>query len=541
MKRFMVLIAALLVAVCSAAGAEGKALIRQDDDLTFVGGTMMSLESYPEAVLITYKPEFGSKYSPPTNTVRFPLPENAFPDEYAFNNAQLIDRASPDGRINYVYKLHEDTSLDKMMKQVSDQWIRILDKPTEKVFLNMGGSVGIAYLYLKQVQSVLEIRYRVLDYDAYTDDEMKDVLTAGILGEKDRVLSGISYECTREDGWWTLGKYFGVSMLDGYSEDYRVNIVFPELSITNDDGTTMTARMYPHAVGHDCVDTYLCFSEDVGIDIEFKIDDLNPTAANKLKEGSADAMALSLADGKEWAAYLYGWSENQSSELIYLARQLHTHGGLHGKDPVYLNVKIDTKRFSFNSLDALTDFLNALVVNVSDGKADEALAEMEETAKRINEAETQAPEEKTAAEEEALRAAEDQKLAEEAAMLAAEEERIREEKDLRAEEDRKRAEEEAARLAAEEEQKKAEDTAWTCPECGHEGNSGNFCSNCGAGRPEPETDLFWNCPACGREGNDGNFCSNCGAKRPEKEWTCPDCGHEGNDGNFCSNCGKPRP
>ena len=48
----------------------------------------------------------------------------------------------------------------------------------------------------------------------------------------------------------------------------------------------------------------------------------------------------------------------------------------------------------------------------------------------------------------------------------------------------------------------------------------------------------WNC-SCGAQGNTGNFCQNCGAPRPAPAtWTCS-CGIA-NTGNFCSNCGKPK-
>lgn len=51
----------------------------------------------------------------------------------------------------------------------------------------------------------------------------------------------------------------------------------------------------------------------------------------------------------------------------------------------------------------------------------------------------------------------------------------------------------------------------------------------------------WVCPECG-ETAAGNFCSNCGAARPQnnEEWTCPECG-ELVTGNFCNNCGAPKP
>ena len=52
----------------------------------------------------------------------------------------------------------------------------------------------------------------------------------------------------------------------------------------------------------------------------------------------------------------------------------------------------------------------------------------------------------------------------------------------------------------------------------------------------------WTCPACGHDGNTGKFCSECGAKQPtgNDTWTCSKCGHEGNTGKFCGDCGAPK-
>ena len=56
---------------------------------------------------------------------------------------------------------------------------------------------------------------------------------------------------------------------------------------------------------------------------------------------------------------------------------------------------------------------------------------------------------------------------------------------------------------------------WTCPSCGHEGNTGKFCEECGAKKPgAPES---WTCPSCGTAGNTGKFCNECGAKKPGTE------------------------
>ncbi len=84
--------------------------------------------------------------------------------------------------------------------------------------------------------------------------------------------------------------------------------------------------------------------------------------------------------------------------------------------------------------------------------------------------------------------------------------------------------------AAEQKAAAAPADTWKCPACGAD-NSGKFCTECGAKKPES-----WKC-SCGAE-NSGNFCTNCGAKKPET-WKCS-CGTE-NSGNFCTNCGEKKP
>ena len=54
-------------------------------------------------------------------------------------------------------------------------------------------------------------------------------------------------------------------------------------------------------------------------------------------------------------------------------------------------------------------------------------------------------------------------------------------------------------------------SGWTCAKCGQPGNTGKFCSNCGATKPDSDV---WTCAKCGQTGNTGKFCSNCGAAKP---------------------------
>ena len=74
-------------------------------------------------------------------------------------------------------------------------------------------------------------------------------------------------------------------------------------------------------------------------------------------------------------------------------------------------------------------------------------------------------------------------------------------------------EQEGRRESAQQEQAQSQEAqGWTCPNCGHQGNTGKFCTECGA--KKPEGDGTWTCPQCGHQGNTGKFCNECGAKKP---------------------------
>ena len=82
---------------------------------------------------------------------------------------------------------------------------------------------------------------------------------------------------------------------------------------------------------------------------------------------------------------------------------------------------------------------------------------------------------------------------------------------------------------------------WTCS-CGHAGNAGKFCEECGKPQPKPASG-GWTC-SCGTV-NKGKFCMECGAKKPADEplYRCDKCGWEPKDPKhppkFCPECGDP--
>ena len=79
---------------------------------------------------------------------------------------------------------------------------------------------------------------------------------------------------------------------------------------------------------------------------------------------------------------------------------------------------------------------------------------------------------------------------------------------------------------------------WDCV-CGHRGNTGKFCADCGKPMPAVQSGGAWTC-SCGKSGNTGKFCADCGKPKPEEGWKCASCGTV-NQGRFCQQCGSKKP
>ncbi len=519
MKRLIVwvLLAAMFCAGFAVADEKPYAWVipgSQSGNPSYSGLTAITPETYPKVTLTLW----------PTTSdyLVFDPPAGAVLVDISIRSAKYQKPAENGYSASILYSISADYEGPKNFQEKESAKKILSVTETTTTFVDKWGAMR-GYIALPEFGKNISLDIRV---DGENEEEVLEE-------EMARLQSSAIHEESIAP-YWSYGAFKGVKLTDFMDTDYTLRFDFPTLAELGAYGERLDFVMTDLSETGKLQGYYFL---DSGERINITV---NLSASEPFIYRKDDAYDVETG-GAVWK--VRGDLNTQKTEEIFRAFELVRclPKAKDGKER-YLEVAIansswDAFAWTRSSISRIAELLEGkiAVINASDNPyvsaaaAEAAKLAEEEAARAAEEAARAADEAAKLAEEEAARAAEEAaRAADEAAKLA--------------EEEAARVAEEAARAADEAEKQAAGDT-WVCPDCGHEGNDGNFCKNCGTKRPEPEPapDPIWTCAECGQEGNDGNFCKNCGAKRPDPVWTCPDCGHEGNDGNFCSNCGKQRP
>ena len=224
-----------------------------------------------------------------------------------------------------------------------------------------------------------------------------------------------------------------------------------DFPVFNVSGTE--ARMIVTQLYDNKVEGVYFLRPGVYLEVEIKLESYS-YAASKLADGAEDCYRQTLGNGSEWIIYFANKRDDGTSDYIHSAKVVPTPAGMPGykKDDVYyVTVHLNGEHILWHQEDLAED-LQAF---------DEGIVIMN---------------------------AEDDPYVPVPA---------------------------AEKPAENKPEEKPADGAWTCAECGAEGNTGKFCPECGSPKPAaPADDGTWTCPNCGTEGNTGKFCPGCGTPKP---------------------------
>ena len=452
MKKSVVLFLALALALAlvSSACAEEALYVRTLPQYTYMSATLLTPESYPEVRIF---PEYAyslfrsyDKREPVF--LCFPGPDNAQAESFDSNEAAYLDA---DNAIQYAYYVRE-----------SDSFEEFINKAEQDEFILLDGSDGTAaYIepqscrahgmiatkdFGKSSKLIIDLRMDRLD-SKMPQDKLVEELSAAILAEVERVKTQMRYETFAPH--WASDRFAGMKLLD-YDCINLVELDFPTLTLKGrEDGATADASMIVTSVDGKRLEGFYVVGDDryLKLSVEF---DSSSFAAYEVENKEEGASIEKLQDGTEIPIYLS--YVNEDGVLNWCA-SIPLEGMEEFGTPCNLDLDFDGEGVTWADKAACLEVVERFAENCRVVPVDD---------------DPYVP----------------------------------------------RAQEEVAQPAEAEPQAVAEaeggvEGEWICANC-EASNSGNFCSNCGAAKPESAE---WTCPGCGQV-NEGNFCPNCGTAKP---------------------------
>lgn len=456
MKKMLVLLAALLLALPLAAGAEDAAYIRQLPQDTYVRASLIAEESYPEVCLTTaYTGRIFGKDAEAPLFLCFPGPSGVLANRVEDDYVHFLDSKN---KIQYSYQLMSSDSYEEFInKAEKDEYILLDGSDKTAAYLSPSRSNAYGMIGVPAFGKSAKLRITIsLDYFGYkTADESKvGPLSDIILAEIARVKAAMRTE--QKAPYWNCDTFAGIKLLAPQNDACLVKIDFPDLA-----GSGAAPKVIVTSINDARFSLIYSYEPGIYAETNIEINDYS-YAANKLAENAEDCYKTELANGSEWIVYFTNRRDDGTSNYVYIAKALTDP--LIASDaakPVYFTALLNGHGIAWTE-EEIKDILARFDACYTVMKAaDDPYVPGEKPA---------APETSVAPE---MPVGPDEPAGPDTSAPA--------------------------------------DAAWTCPSCGAEGNTGKFCPECGTPKPESAE---WTCPGCGAEGNIGKFCPNCGAAKP---------------------------
>ena len=470
MKRLFAIALVLLMLASTLAVAEEAPYLRQLQQNKYINTLFIPAEYYPEVRLSpSYFGSVLSGYAEPW-LIRFGLPGDVYAVDFDLQDCLLVDEKTG---AQYRYSAMDDYSFESLLNDCENDAYIVLDGSDGRAaYIDPEGNRAYGLIGVPEISKAAKL-YVYIYFDNFlpSDDTNRraEVLAQMISAETERIQAEMQVE-QYADLAWTRGAYKGVKM-PSLDENFGTQMMvfdFPQFSIKQKDDSGAVSDVAADSFLTSISGNHMGLCAFAGENVfEMEVDlDTYSYVVYQREEDPENVFSITLSDGSAFDIYMYDFADSGRSSSVYCSKLLSSTAGYNGDENYYLTLHItgDIDN-SWSSADEVAALLEGIMAGVQfvDVVSDPYVPS--ETAPVAA-----APAEAASAEAAPVEAA-----------------------------------------SAEAAPAEAAPAEWVCANC-QTSNSGNFCSNCGTGKPV-EVSAEWLCAACNTS-NTGNFCSNCGSARP---------------------------